>query len=143
MRPLHGLFLVLKTKSPPLGGGLCFPQSPERERDPHAPSLGRTRGTGPAAILTQDIIHTQLGRNSRPELIPQAVHPQVSCSTMWNHKPKWQLLLQASKAAFVWEKQSPPPRGKSQMRRRWGNIFLTCKPKEPTERHLIRRQYEY
>lgn len=30
----------------------------ERERDPDAPNLDRTRDLGPAAILTQKIIHT-------------------------------------------------------------------------------------
>lgn len=44
---------------------------------------------------------------------------------------------------LYWEKLSPLPRGeKKSDEKTMGKHFLTGKPKEPVERHLIRRQSE-
>lgn len=64
---------------------VVHPQSPERERDPHAPNLGWTEGAGPAATPMRKTIHTRWKGRAGQGLTPQAVHHKPvapPCGTM-------------------------------------------------------------
>lgn len=60
---------------------------------------------------------------SGKKLILQAVHPQSSRSTMWNHKPRWKFPAKAPWLAFIEIKKQSPTfkvRGESQTKGQWG-----------------------